>query len=89
MKRRHKLLAWIVGVPVTLAVVLVSALLVALSLYDWNRLKPTIDARASAAIGRPFAINGNLGVAWQRDPQSPGWRAWVPWPPWAAARASR
>jgi len=80
MRRRHKLLAWIIGVPVTLAVVLVAALVVTLSLFDWNRLKPTINAQASTAIGRPFAIDGNLGVQWMRDPQSQGWRAWVPWP---------
>ena len=80
MRRRHKLLAWIIGVPVTLVIVLVTALVVTLSLYDWNKLKPTIDAHASAAIGRPFAINGNLAVTWQRDPQSHGLAAWVPWP---------
>ena len=67
MRRRHKLLAWIIGVPVTLFVVLVSALVITLSLFNWNKLKPTIDAHASAAIGRTFAINGNLGVEWRRN----------------------
>ena len=80
MRHRHKLLAWIIGVPVTLLIVLAAALVVTLSLFDWNKLKPTIDARASTAIGRPFAINGNLGVQWMRDPQSHGLSAWVPWP---------
>jgi uncharacterized protein involved in outer membrane biogenesis len=80
MRRRHKLLAWIIVAPVTLLIVLASALVITLSLFDWNRLKPTIDAQASTAIGRAFAINGNLGVEWLRDPQSQGWRAWVPWP---------
>ena len=80
MKRSRKLLAWIIGVPATLLVVLASALVITLSLFNWNRLKPTINAQASTAIGRPFAINGNLGVQWMRDPQSHGWRAWVPWP---------
>ncbi|WP_426664362.1 AsmA family protein [Rhodanobacter aciditrophus] len=80
MKRRHKLLAWIVGIPVTLLIVLVSALVTMLSLFNWNKLKPTIDAQASTAIGRPFAIDGNLGVQWMREPRSQGWRAWVPWP---------
>ncbi|MEW9623714.1 AsmA family protein [Rhodanobacter geophilus] len=80
MRRRHKLLAWIIGVPVTLFVVLVSALVITLSLFNWNRLKPTIAAQASTALGRPFAINGDLGVQWMREPQSRGWRAWVPWP---------
>ncbi|GAB3792135.1 AsmA family protein [Dyella agri] len=80
MKRSRKLLAWIIGVPATLLIVLVSALVIALSLFNWNKLKPTINAQASTAIGRPFAINGNLGVQWMRDAQSQGWRAWVPWP---------
>lgn len=80
MRRRHKLLAWIIGVPVTLVIVLAAALVVTLSLFNWNKLKPTIDAHASAAIGRTFAINGNLGVEWRRDPQSHGVAAWVPWP---------
>ncbi|HKR75999.1 MAG TPA: AsmA family protein [Rhodanobacter sp.] len=80
MKRSRKLLAWIIVAPVTLLIVLVSALVITLSLFNWNRLKPTINAQASTAIGRPFAINGNLGVQWMRDPQSQGWRAWVPWP---------
>ncbi|HET8765539.1 MAG TPA: AsmA family protein, partial [Rhodanobacter sp.] len=80
MKRTHKRLAWIIGVPVTALVMLASALVITLSLFNWNRLKPTINAQASMAIGRPFAINGNLGVQWMRDASSQGWRAWVPWP---------
>ncbi|MBD8882069.1 AsmA family protein [Rhodanobacter sp. 7MK24] len=80
MRRRYKLLAWVIGLPVTLLIVLVSALVITLSLFDWNRLKPTIDAKASTAIGRPFAINGDLGMEWKRDPQSQGWHAWLPWP---------
>jgi len=76
MKRRHKLLAWIVGVPVVLLAVLV----VAIALFDWNRLKPTIDARVSAAIGRPFAIDGALEVHWRREPSAHGLRGWLPWP---------
>ncbi|KAG1254964.1 hypothetical protein G6F65_016824 [Rhizopus arrhizus] len=39
-----------------------------------------INERASAAIGRPFAINGDLSVKWERAPDEGGWRAWVPWP---------
>jgi uncharacterized protein involved in outer membrane biogenesis len=80
MKRRHKLLAWIIGVPV----VLVAILVVALALFDWNRLKPTIDARVSKAIGRPIAINGDLAVRWRREPSARGLRAWLPWPQVAA-----
>lgn len=80
MKRSNKLLAWIIAVPVTLFVVLAAALAITLSLFDWNRLKPTINAQASAAIGRAFAVNGELRVGWMRDPHAQGWFAWVPWP---------
>lgn len=76
MRRRNKWLAWIIGIPVALVVILA----VALALFDWNRLKPTIDASVSAAIGRPFAINGSLDVQWRREPQAGGLRAWLPWP---------
>ncbi|HEX8776855.1 MAG TPA: AsmA family protein, partial [Rhodanobacter sp.] len=76
MRRRRKLLAWGIGIPLVLVVVLVAAL----ALFDWNRLKPTIDARVSTAIGRPFAINGDLDVHWHREPQAHGLRAWLPWP---------
>ncbi|EHK67180.1 AsmA family protein 1 [Achromobacter arsenitoxydans SY8] len=53
---------------------------VVIATFDWNRAKPMINERASAAIGRPFAINGDLSVQWQRQPGEGGWRAWVPWP---------
>ncbi len=47
---------------------------------DWNRFKPTINDKVTAAIGRPFAIRGDLSVSWGRQPQESGWRAWLPWP---------
>ena len=34
----------------------------------------------SEELHRPFAINGNLAVVWQREPDEGGWRGWVPWP---------
>ena len=44
------------------AIVLLSliALIVVFVTFDWNRLKPTINERVSAAIHRPFAIEGDL-----------------------------
>jgi uncharacterized protein involved in outer membrane biogenesis len=45
---------------------------------DWNRAKPWLTASVSRAIGRNVAIDGDLLVRWQRDPQLHGWRAWVP-----------
>lgn len=80
MKRSHKILAWIVGV----LAVLVTALILVVALFDWNRLKPTINEQVSSAIGRPFAIQGDLTAAWQREPTESGWRGWIPWPTFTA-----
>ena len=76
MTRTRKILAWVVG----LFVLLVAVLVVLIATFDWNRLKPTINTKVSEILHRPFAINGNLAVQWQREPDEGGWRAWVPWP---------
>ncbi|WP_288472939.1 AsmA family protein, partial [uncultured Pseudomonas sp.] len=80
MTRPRKILAWLLGIILLLLVVLV----VVLATFDWNRLKPTINAQVSSALHRPFAIEGNLGVVWHREPDQGGWRAWIPWPHIAA-----
>jgi uncharacterized protein involved in outer membrane biogenesis len=79
MKRRRKVLAWIVG---SVLVLLVAAV-VAIALFDWNWLKPTINAKVSQAIGRPFTIQGDLSVAWRREHDG-GWHALLPWPEFTA-----
>jgi len=76
MKRSRKVVAWIAGV---LAVPVVALLLV-VAFFDWNGLKPFIDDKVSQAIGRPFAIHGDLSVAWRRPQDETGWRSWLPWP---------
>ncbi|WP_350578902.1 AsmA family protein [Pseudomonas sp. HY2-MNA-CIBAN-0224] len=76
MTRTRKTLAWIGGSVVLLVVVLV----VIISTFDWNRLKPTINAKVSEVLHRSFAINGNLAVRWLREDGQGGWRTWVPWP---------
>jgi uncharacterized protein involved in outer membrane biogenesis len=76
MARKSKILAGIGGFLILFLIVVV----IVLATFDWNRLKPYIDAKASDAIGRPFAINGDLRVQWQRERDEDGWRAWVPWP---------
>ena len=76
MTRTRKVLAWIGGILLLLVVVLV----VILATFDWNRIKPTINTKVSDILHRPFAINGNLAVRWQREADEGGWRAWVPWP---------
>lgn len=80
MRRIGKILAWILSVLVTLLALLV----IAVELFDWNRLKPIVEDKVSQAIGRPFAIDGDLGVNWQREPAEGGWRALVPWPGFTA-----
>ncbi|OWT72733.1 MULTISPECIES: AsmA family protein [unclassified Achromobacter] len=76
MARKHKILTGIVTVLILFLVVVV----IVIATFDWNRAKPYIDSKATDALGRPFAINGDLSVAWQRETDEGGWRAWVPWP---------
>lgn len=71
-----KAAAWL-AVIVTLAL---AALVIAVVTFDWNRARPWIDDKVSDAIGRQFAINGDLRIAWRRPVSEQGWRAWVPWP---------
>ena len=76
MSRTGKILSWVFGILLLLIVVVV----VIIATFDWNRLKPTINQKVSAELNRPFAIRGDLGVAWVRNREEPGWRSWVPWP---------
>ena len=76
MTRTRKTLAWVIGI----FFLLVAVLVVILATFDWNRIKPTINSKVSDILPRPFAINGNLAVRWQREEGEGGWRAWVPWP---------
>ncbi|KPE16776.1 AsmA family protein [Yersinia pestis] len=56
------------------------AVVIFVSSFDWNRLKPTINQKVSAELQRPFAIRGNLSVDWSREGEGPGWCGWIPWP---------
>lgn len=58
MTRTTKIAVGIVGGLALLAAILV----VVVATFDWNRARPMINERISAAIGRPFAINGDLSV---------------------------
>lgn len=52
-----------------------------LAQYDWNHIKPWLNARVSEATGRPFAMNGDLSIKWRRsDAEESSWHGWVPWP---------
>ncbi|WP_266156884.1 AsmA family protein [Dyella silvatica] len=80
MKRSRKVLIWMAAL--LLALIVIVAIVIAS--FDWNRLKPTINDKVSQALGRPFSINGDLNVSWQREPSQGGLRAWVPWPEFVA-----
>lgn len=80
MTRSRKVFAWTGAILLLVLAVLV----IVIATFDWNRIKPTLNEKVSEALHRPFAINGNLAVLWQREPDEGGWRAWVPWPRFVA-----
>ncbi|WP_426689287.1 AsmA family protein [Rhodanobacter ginsengiterrae] len=84
MKRSRKVLAWIVGVVLALILLLV----VVIATFDWNRMRPFISDRVSQAIGRPFTINGDLTVDWQRDRDGSWLASLLPWPEFTAREIS-
>lgn len=76
MSLRRKALLWSLLTPLLLIAVVVLFFL----LFDFNRLKPWLNDKVSNAIGRPFAVNGDLVLNWRRSEGETGWRRWVPWP---------
>ncbi|CAE6813042.1 AsmA family protein [Paraburkholderia haematera] len=79
--RIGKIIAWLMAI----IVILMAALTIFILTFDWNRARPYINDKVTQAIGRPFAINGDLKVGWQRPVGETGWRGWVPWPRFSAA----
>ncbi|OZI62054.1 AsmA family protein [Bordetella genomosp. 11] len=84
MARKYKVLA---GIGAAVILVLVAAI-VFLATLDLNRFKPFVEEKASAALGRPVAIHGDLALAWRRSQEDHGWRAWIPWAQITAADIS-
>lgn len=84
MTRVAKVLGWCLAS----LLLLVAGLTLFLLLFDWNLLRPTLNARVSAALDRPFAIEGNLAVVWQREAEEGHWRGWLPWPHFSAEQLS-
>lgn len=76
MPVRRKVVLWTVLTPI----VLVALVLIVILTFDWNRLKPWLNDKVSEAIGRPFAINGDLTVTWRSAEGETGWHTLVPWP---------
>lgn len=67
------------GLVITPVVIVAAAVIFVLT-FDWNRARPYLNDRVSQAIGRPFAINGDLMLTWKKPEGESGWRAYVPWP---------
>ncbi|MFM0317407.1 AsmA family protein [Paraburkholderia nemoris] len=80
-RRTGKIIAWLLAI----IVILIVALAIFILTFDWNRARPYIDDKVTQAIGRPFAINGDLKVGWRHPVGETGWRGWVPWPRFSAA----
>jgi uncharacterized protein involved in outer membrane biogenesis len=81
MARPLKITLWIVGILVALPIIAV----IIIATFNWNRIKPWLNAKVSNAIERPFSINGNLAVHWERPSASMPrdqrtWRDYIPWP---------
>jgi uncharacterized protein involved in outer membrane biogenesis len=83
-RRIGKIIAWLVAI----IVILIVALTIFILTFDWNRARPYINDKVTQAIGRPFAINGDLKVGWQHPVGETGWRGWVLWPRFSAANIS-
>jgi uncharacterized protein involved in outer membrane biogenesis len=76
MTRGKKVGVWILAI----VILLMAALVIVVATFDWNRLKPTINQRASEALNRQVSIEGDLDVDWQWPSGDSGWRRWFPWP---------
>jgi uncharacterized protein involved in outer membrane biogenesis len=80
-RRIGKIIAWLLAI----VVVLIAALAIFVLTFDWNRARPWVNDKVTQAIGRPFAITGDLKVGWRHPVGETGWRGWVPWPRFSAA----
>jgi uncharacterized protein involved in outer membrane biogenesis len=72
------------GVAAGLIAIPAVALVILLN-FDWNRAKPWLNERTSEALGRPFAIAGDLSLTWERQAAElvapdETWRGMIPWP---------
>ncbi|AVS85179.1 AsmA family protein [Paracidovorax avenae] len=79
-RQRGRALNWLLGLLAALVALALIALVILLT-FDWNRARPWINERVSAATGRHFAIEGDLTARWhwpQPADMETGWRRWVP-----------
>lgn len=77
--------AWrIAGFSLAALIALLALLLVLVATFDWNRARPWLSEKISAATGREFVIAGDLTAEWRAPPETQGWRRYVPWPHFSA-----
>ncbi|MDR3389522.1 MAG: AsmA family protein [Rudaea sp.] len=84
MKRSRKILLGLVACVVLLGL----AATALIATFDWNRAKPWLVATVGHALGRSVAVDGDLRVSWQCNPELGGWRAWIPGPHVSASRVT-
>lgn len=81
VSRTTKIVLSVLGLLVAIPAI---ALVILLN-YDWNQARPWLSAKTSEAIGRPFAINGDLSLQWEKPATviagpDKTWRDHIPWP---------
>ena len=80
MKIAGKILAGLLGLLIILSI----AIFLFVKNFDWDRARPWIDEKVSAATGRSFVIDGHLTVQWKRPEGESGLRGLIPWPTFTA-----
>ncbi|WP_373991765.1 AsmA family protein [Duganella sp. BuS-21] len=85
--KKSRPLKILLGLLATLLLVM-TAIVIFILTFDWNRARPWINHRVSETIGREFAINGDLRVRWEQDNTAAGWRRYIPHPRINAADVS-
>ncbi|MEO7494553.1 MAG: AsmA family protein [Massilia sp.] len=81
LSRKTKIALGVLGVLIAIPCIALAILLT----YDWNKARPWLNAKTSEAIGRPFAIQGNLSLEWEKSANriagnARTWRDYIPWP---------
>ncbi|MBC7513918.1 MAG: AsmA family protein [Herminiimonas sp.] len=75
----------IMAVLLAIVAVVIIALVIFIKSFDWDRARPFINEKVSAATGRTFEIAGHLSAKWARPPGASGLRGLIPWPTFTAA----
>ncbi len=76
----------IMAILLAIVVVAIIALVIFIKTFDWDRARPFVNEKVSAATGRKFEIAGHLSAKWARPPQATGIRTWIPVPTFTAGK---